>query len=323
MCKNLKISREVPSPLTPSLSPRVQGERGLRNASLLIILYLSENYTVAFTRVVFGLVGFTLSLSAAHADDRPETTVGMVAQINQLVLPGAELEVKPLDDRAKPVVLRIVATYPHVTDFRYDLAYYVLEPGTFDLRDFLRRKNGSALGNLPPLPITAKPLLPPGQVQPNRLTLEPTPSLGGYKTLLIVAAFVWVAGLAAIVFLGRRRAKRAQLETDRPLTMADRLAPWIARGQAGKLTPGECADLERTLLAYWRRRLDLLNHRPADVFARLRTHGEAGPLLEQLEVWLHKPGPAPTVDVAALLEPYRALPAQAWELHAEKGITAL
>ncbi len=105
--------------------------------------------------------------------------------------------------------------------------------------------------------------------------------------------------------------------------MADRLAPWIARGQAGKLTPGECAELERTLLAYWRHRLDLSNHRPVEVFARLRTHGEAGPLLDQLEVWLHKPGPSQKLDLAALLEPYRALPAHAWELPAEKSSPAI
>ena len=44
--------------------------------------------------------------------------------------------------------------------------------------------------------------------------------------------------------------------------------------------------------------------------ALLREHDEAGPLLRRLEDWLHRPaGTAEPVDVAALLEPYQAIPA--------------
>ena len=32
---------------------------------------------------------------------------------------------------------------PTSEDHRYDLVYYGLEPGGYDLRDFLRRKDGS------------------------------------------------------------------------------------------------------------------------------------------------------------------------------------
>src|SRR5438876_7853227 len=79
-----------------------------------------------------------------RGEDLRATTVGMPARIEQLVLPGSELEVKPLEDRRQPVVLRIVTSYPHGTAFRYDLVYYSLEPGEFDLRDYLRRKDGSS-----------------------------------------------------------------------------------------------------------------------------------------------------------------------------------
>ncbi len=44
--------------------------------------------------------------------------------------------------------------------------------------------------------------------------------------------------------------------------------------------------------------------------AMLREHEEAGPLLRRLEDWLHRPaGSAEPVDVAALLAPYQAIPA--------------
>ena len=105
------------------------------------------------------LVSCALFTVLARAEDRRETSVGMVARIDQIVLPGTELEARPLDDRAKPVVLRIVSVYPHGTDFRYDLAYYVLDPGTFDLKDYLRRRDSSSTADLPPLLVTARPLL--------------------------------------------------------------------------------------------------------------------------------------------------------------------
>jgi hypothetical protein len=49
----------------------------------------------------------------------------------------------------------------------------------------------------------------------------------------------------------------------------------------------------------------------------LRQHAEAGPLLQSLEDWLHRPEPAADVDIAALLVPYRDMPAH--ELDAQIG----
>ena len=74
----------------------------------------------------------TLAAQGGRADDAAVTsksTVGMPARIDQLVLPGTELEVRPIDDRLAPIVVRIVNTYPHGSAFRYDIVYYGLEPG--------------------------------------------------------------------------------------------------------------------------------------------------------------------------------------------------
>ena len=119
--------------------------------------------------------GFNAELSqgatapAAEPAKPSRTSVGMPAQIKQLVLTGAQLEAKPIEDRKTPVVLRIVATYPHGTAFRYDLEYYALEPGRFDLRDQLKRVDGSTVDDLAPLPIEVVSLLPAGQIVPHAL----------------------------------------------------------------------------------------------------------------------------------------------------------
>src|SRR5262245_13586952 len=49
-----------------------------------------------------------------------KSSVGLPQRINQIVLPGTELEVRPSEDHDEPLVLRIVATYKHGTAYRYD-----------------------------------------------------------------------------------------------------------------------------------------------------------------------------------------------------------
>jgi hypothetical protein len=60
-------------------------------------------------------------------------------------------------------------------------------------------------------------------------------------------------------------------------------------------------------MAYWRKRLRLETADPSEAMERMRKHRESGPLLAQLENWLHRPQPSAPVDVAKLLEPYRNL----------------
>ncbi|MBV9125048.1 MAG: hypothetical protein JO112_16965 [Planctomycetes bacterium] len=247
---------------------------------------------------------------AAAAEDPFRTTVGMPAQIDQVVLPGPELEVRPLEDPRTPVILRIVNAYRHGTSYRYDLVYYGLEPGTFDLRDFVRRKDGSPATGLPPLRVVVLPVLPPGQVQPNALAIQPSPRLGGYRLALIAGGLVWGAGLIGFLLAGRRRRKDARVAGQPAQTVADRLRPLVESALAGRLSRPQEAELERTLLAFWRRRLGLEDKAPAEAMAVLRTHPEASALVRGLEAWLHRPGPPEELDVAALLRPYQDVPAE-------------
>jgi hypothetical protein len=230
--------------------------------------------------------------------------------IDQLVLPGTELEVKPLEDRRAPFVLRIKEAYPHGSAFRYDLAYYGLEPGEYDLRQYLRRKDGTALGELPPIVVKVDPILPPGQIEPSSLKLERSPWLGGYRLLLALVGSLWCAGLAAIVLLGRRRPIAAENEATRPETLAERIKPLVDAAVAGTLSKGQNAELERLLIGYWRKRLALDQSNPAEAMTVMRNHPDAGRLIRNLEEWLHRPtGTANAVDVASLLRPYQDLAA--------------
>lgn len=266
-----------------------------------------------------GMLGLVVALwtagAAAQEPVRLETTVGMTGKLEGVVLPGPELKAKDYTDRKIPVVIQKLIVYPHGTDFRYDIDYHGLDPGEYDLTQYLVRVDGKPAVGLPPVRVKVNPIRPPGQVEPNQLVVEKSPWLGGYRLLLIVLGVLWVVGFVGIVlsFFFPRRKDRA-LSVGRPVTLADRLRPLVEGAIAGKLTQPELAGLERGLLAYWRRRLGLEAVEPAEAMAELRKHPDAGPLLRKLEEWLHRPGPPAPVDVGALLAPYRDLPPDAADL---------
>jgi hypothetical protein len=241
---------------------------------------------------------------AAQVPAGREATVGMPARIGQLVVPGPELVTKPIDAKAA-VVLRIVAVWPHGSDFRYDLEWYGLEAGAHDLAHYLVPKDPNA----PPLPlasipVTVKPVRAPGQIEPNALAPKAPPSIGGYRVWRWVAVAVWVLGLLALLFW-RRRSREAAAASEKPLTLADRLRPMVEAAARGDLGAAGKAELERLLLAFWRRRLGLEHEKAAAAMIRLRGHADAGAVLRQLEAWLHHPVPVTELDLSALLAPYR------------------
>ena len=132
---------------------------------------------------------------------------------------------------------------------------------------------------------------------------------------MAAAATIWLLGLVAIVYWIRAEhaKKSGDVADSQPRSLADRLRPIVQDAIAGNTNESQLAELERMLLAFWRKRLKLDDMNAADAIAALREHQDAGALLEQLEIWLHRPGSADEVDVAALLEPYQDLPADAME----------
>lgn len=254
-------------------------------------------------------------LQGTPKGDPKEAPVGRRAEIHGLVLPGSELVVRPLDIK-DPVVLRILTARPEgegvpAQAFRYAIEWYGLEPGLHDLTQYLQRRDGTAVGILPPVPVRVLSALPEGQIEPSDLEPAPLPSLGGYQTEAILFGILWVAGIFAILFVGRRRRGSETMAEPAPPTLADRLRPMVDAAAAGTLGDRGKAELERLLIAFWRRRLGLTDLRPELAIQTLRQHPEAGDLLRAMEDWLHRPGPRPPVDVGRLLLPYRAIPADA------------
>jgi len=240
------------------------------------------------------------------------TLVGRTARFEQVVIDGPELKAKPITDESA-VVLRIERVYPHGSGFRYDFEVYALEPGEYNLRDYLEASSGS--GGTPPsddppadlptdLRLHVESSLPDGRIEPHALTTARSPWLGGYRWLLAICAALWGIGLIMLIRWGRRRRTEEERAAMVPITTADRLRPLVRSALDGELAVEQRAVLERLLLTHWRERLNLTETDPSEGLATLREHSKAGELLRSLEDWLHRPDTPDPVDVERLLTPY-------------------
>jgi len=264
-------------------------------------------------KVFVGVIFVALASLAAAPLPTTMPTVGVEGKI-ELALPGTLLQGKPVTDRA-PLLLRVASTQPapRREDIWYDLRYMGLVPGAHDLKNYLVRADGSPTTDLPSIPVAVHGLLPEdhkGELV--RGSGARWPFFGGYRVLMGAVAGLWAAMMVPLIFY--RRKKRAAIIAAPPArkTFADRLRPLIDQAARGTLSIEEKGKLERMLLWYWQRRLDLTADSPGDAIAALRRHDKAGELLRALEEWLHRrpgmSGGAPATDVNALLAPYRDAP---------------
>lgn len=256
----------------------------------------------------------TASDDEPTADPVGETTVGMRVVVTELVIPGPAVQAKPVADPGRAdALVRIKHEYTHGTGFRYDIEVTPFIEGTLDLRDYLERKDGTSLDDAPELPIVVDAMLEPEVLTPKDPEVQQPDKVGGYRKLLIGAGIGWVIGLLVLLFAFRRKAEPlVDGAGERTLTLADRLRPLVEEARKSEISNERRAELERLLLAHWRRRRGLEDVPAAKAVAQLRGDEEAGPLFRQLEEWLHRPaGAADTqVDVSVLLEPYRNVVAE-------------
>ncbi|MDG1889988.1 MAG: hypothetical protein P8L18_01650 [Verrucomicrobiota bacterium] len=237
----------------------------------------------------------------------PVSFIGMEAEISQWVIPGTEVRVKAMADREVPVVVRVAATYPHGSDHRYDLVYYGLEEGQFNLSDFMERLDDRDDSSIPPIMVKISSSLPAGQVEPSSLDHTVLPARGSYRKQLILIVLAWAGVLLGILFSGRFGKQSAAVATEPTTTLAERLQPIVERAMLGQLSKDEQAALERMLFTWWQRKLNLQEMEPVSALRVLREHEEAGPIFRALEDWLHKPGGSVDADIHSLLAPYRYL----------------
>jgi hypothetical protein len=264
----------------------------------------ARRIALAVALAVFQAIGGGVS---AAPDPR---VIGIEGDL-EITLARGDYQPKPLDDRT-PLILRVEAV--EKTDdgrFKYDFHYIGFEPGSYELADYLVGPDGSPAAEIGGVMVQVRSILPPDHKGVlNSYVPRPFPWFGGYRMMLGGLAVLWVLGLLAFIWFGRRKRTEAAVEAVvPPPSYAERMRPFVEAAAAGKLTISGQAELERLMTGYWREKLNLPEQRMADVLAGLKRHPEAGSLLLALERWLHRPGGASAAEITGLLEPYRHLPA--------------
>ncbi len=265
------------------------------------------NYRLAKLGLLAAVTCAGLAKAPAQKTNAPPGAipVGMEGS-RMVVLPGDKLEAAPVGDKSK-IILRIHDVFPHGTDKRYDLRYFGFVPGEYDLAKFLRHADGTAPTNLPPIPVRIRGILP--EDHDGKLIEDKSGGVslpGSYTAWLIGLGVVWFIAAWPLFLLGRKRKTPLGQAQDEGPDLAERLRPLVEQAANGTLDIDGRARLERMIFSHWRERLGLPGDGDlAELHHQLKKHDEAGPLLRGLEDWLHRPPGTATVDIAALLEPYR------------------
>ncbi|MFY9253580.1 MAG: hypothetical protein WAO83_09005 [Fuerstiella sp.] len=246
-----------------------------------------------------------------EGDSQLEVSVGMSGFVKQVVFSGSELTVREVDPRRSPIAVRIDEVYPHGDDFRYDLTFFGLEPGTHNLTEYLARKDAGSVEDLPPILITVKSILPADQFAPSTPEVGLVARIGGYYMVMILAIIVWVAGLLAILFWGRRKSEAIAGTAKVEVSEVDQIRMLVDRAmQSGELSAEQKADLDMRVLNFWRSRRDLSGLAVADSLVALKHDEQAGPLLQGLEKWFYGRSAPNRDQIVALLNPMSELVAR-------------
>lgn len=256
-----------------------------------------------------GMVFLTINAASLAVESPSPRVIGIEGDV-QITLDRGDFQPKPLDDRT-PLILRVEAVKPKSEGkFTYDFHYIGFEPGSYKLADYLIHPDGTPATEIGDLPVSVRSILPPdydGAL--NRYVRRPFPWFGGYRMMLAGLAALWVLGLLAFIWLGRRKKSVIVEETPPPSpSYADRMRPYVEAAAAGNLSSTGQAELERLMIGFWREKLALTEQRMADTLAAMKRHAEAGSLLRALEHWLHRPGGVSHEEVDSLLVPYRQSP---------------
>ena len=265
------------------------------------------NYRLAKLGLLAAVTCAGLAKAPAQKTNAPSGAIPVGMEGSRMkVLPGDKLEAAPVGDKSK-IILRIHDVFPHGTDKRYDLRYFGFVPGEYDLAKFLRHADGTAPTNLPPIPVRIRGILP--EDHDGKLIEDKSGGVslpGSYTAWLIGLGVVWFIAAWPLFLLGRKRKTPLGQAQDEGPDLAERLRPLVEQAANGTLDIDGRARLERMIFSHWRERLGLPGDGDlAELHHQLKKHDEAGPLLRGLEDWLHRQPGTATVDIAALLEPYR------------------
>ena len=273
-------------------------------------------------RCVGGLVtaaatcGLSATVAWATTDIAAEAVRGMNGRVVVLDA-GAGLQPRADLSLDEPLIARVVGREPAEDGRqRYEIEFIGTVAGRFDLRTALQRPDGAFPADLPPIDVEIRRELAENAGTDVFTDARPAPRIRSrYREAIaaILAAWAAVPLLVGVCQLVRRLTAPVPAAPVPPPSLAERLEPLLLAAAEGRMSLEERARLELLLLARLGEREGMADRPRADAIAALRRMPDAGPLLEAVESWLHRPGPAEPRRhrVAELLLPFRVQEAEA------------
>lgn len=212
-------------------------------------------------------------------------TIGVEGRI-EIAIRGPRLFAAPFTP-GDALSVRIADATPTSKGFRYDLRYMAFGPGKYDLREYLSLAGNVRPENLPEVAIVVDSILPkdhPGELFSTAASAIDLHS--HYNLLMGLLWSLWGLLLIPILFFGRPH-RTAPVAPPYNPTTAERLRLLLERAADGTLSPEQQADLERLLMAFWSKRLNLSSERLVELIPHLRQHPDAGRQIGLVEKWLH------------------------------------
>lgn len=204
------------------------------------------------------------------------------------------------------VSVRIAKVTPSGEASIYDVRYIVNRAGTFDLKDYLSGEDGASLAGLPSFKFQGDPKLSKQLEARIQETEQMSVDVGvHYHATLAALAVAWILCLLPLIFAGRTRKQAPEVAVLPQETFTQFLQGCVLEIEAGTLDTEGMAKLEMQLLEHWRGQLALDRAPMTGLLWAIDRDPAAGPVLRQLQDWLHNPSSKTSpLSVATALKPY-------------------
>lgn len=237
----------------------------------------------------------------AAADDESSPLIGMEGRY-KVSLRGIRIEAAPLrgnSEKEQPsleVTEVLAETDPaDAAVTQYTIGFVGWEARAYDLRQFVRLgEDSGANAALPQMLVWIRDVLPEGKIRELKLpTSEAWQEKAVNWSKLSKIGFGWIAAGLLLAWLAfRPRSTHVELlppdeEADEEAFRRDLLS---RLAKVNLLSTAQKVELERVVRGLLFHHFGFANAPPAETERLLREHPVAGPFLEALDEWLHKPG---------------------------------
>ncbi|MEQ8789375.1 MAG: hypothetical protein RIC55_23985 [Pirellulaceae bacterium] len=235
--------------------------------------------------LVLGVVVVAVLVWRLLPTREPGVTIGMEGSY-RVVLRGDRLEAVPYT-HGDALAVRIASAVETKQGTRYDLRYMAYGPGEHDIARYLVDRQGRRPSDLPEMVVSIDALL--ADDESGELFGSPESPVdlnSNYYGMMALLWGLWVVLLIPLLAYGRKPRAAAERRPPPP-SVPQRLRALLETAQRRSLDAEQQADLEKLLLHYWSKRLDVPAGNLVDTLERLRQHPTAGPQVRRVERWLH------------------------------------